>query len=89
MKVTPIILEFHTFDSSTSWFELQYEITEINMISYVHNYNNYSNFKVFENNSFVFPFVWINIFLIRNNNYYNWNIFVAKMYKLFLKLVKA
>ena len=58
------------------------------MTCYVLNYKNYSEFKVIEDNSFVFPFAWINKYLIRNDIYYNWNIFVPKMYKLSLMLQK-
>ena len=84
VNIAPIILKFDTFDSSTSWFELLFEITEINMTSYILNNKINSEF----NSSFVFPFASINKYLIRNNNYYNWNIYVKKMYKLSLKLMK-
>ena len=88
VAIAPIILTFHTFDSSGSWFELQFELTDIDMTCYVLNYKNYTEFKVIEDNSFVFPFALINKYLIRNDIYYNWNIFVPKMYKLSLKIQK-
>ena len=49
-------------------------------------YKTYSDFKVIEKNSFLFPFSWIHKFVIKNDIYYNWNIFVQKIHKLSLKL---
>ena len=46
------------------------------------------NFRLLRTIYFLFPFGWINRYLIRNYKYYNWNIFVPKMYKLFLKIMK-
>ena len=88
VRMAPIILKYHTFGSSKSWFELQYELTDINITSYIMNYKIYREFKIIENKYFVFPFGWINKYLVRNHNYYNWNIFVTKMNKLFLKIMK-
>ena len=86
--MAPIILTFHTFDTSQSWFELQYELNDINITSYVQNFKNYNDFQIIENNSFVFPFGWINTYFIRNYVYHNWNIFVPKLYRLLLKIMK-
>ena len=83
-----VFVTFHTFDSSQSWFELQYELTDINITSYKLNYKNCNAFTIIENNSFVFPFGWINKYLIKIDSYYNWNIFVPKMYQLSLMLMK-
>ena len=88
VTMAPVILTFHRFDSSQSWFELQYELNDINITSYIQNFKNYNDFHIIENNSFVFPFGWINTYLIRNYKYHNWNIFVPKMYRLFLKIMK-
>ena len=86
VETAPVILIFHTFDSSKSKFELQYELTDINVTNYILNYKNCSDLKVIEGSLFLFPFTWINKYLIRNDAYYNWNIFVSKMHKLSLKL---
>ena len=89
ISIAPIILRFHTVNLSSSYFELQYQITNLNLTSYMVYYKTYSEFKVIENNSFLFPFSWIHKFVIRNDIYYNWNIFVPKIHKLSLKLRKG
>ena len=88
VKLTPMVLTFHTYQSSRSQFELQYELTDVDLTSYTLNYKNYSEFSVIEKKSFLFPFAWINKYCIQKDIFYNWNIFVPKMYKLILKLKK-
>ena len=46
---------------------------------------NFSKFKNIENGSNVMPFSWIHKYVFRKDIYYNWNIFVPKMFKLLIE----
>ena len=49
----------------------------------------YSGFHLTESNSSVLPYSVINEYRVINENYYNWNIFESKMFKLYMQLTKA
>ena len=89
VSIAPITLEFHTFESSVSYFEIQYQLTYLNLTTFLINLRNYSVFRNIENKSNIFPFSWIHKYVFRNDIYFNWNIFVPKMFKLSLNIIKV
>ena len=89
VSIAPITLTHHIFDLSLSYFELQYQLTNLNLTTSMINYRNYSVFRDIENKSNVIPFSWTHKYVFKNDIYYNWNIFVPKMFKLSLTLSKV
>ena len=84
----PITLEFYTVESSTSYFEFQYQLTHVNLTTFLIHHRSYSAFQDIENKSNVHPFSWVNKYIFRMAIYYNWNILVPKIFKLLLKFSK-
>ena len=89
VSIAPITLEFHTVESSLSYFELQYQLTHLNLTISMLHYRTYSVFRDIEIKSNILPFSWIHKYVFRNDVYINWNIFVPKMFKLSLNLSKV
>ena len=52
-------------------------------------YRNHSVFREIESKANILPFHWIHKYALKKDIYYNWNIFVPKMFKLSLTLSKV
>ena len=84
-----ITLEFYTFDSFRSYFMLQYQINNYNLTSSMLTQKHCIEFNSIESNCSVLPYSSISNYKLMSENYYNWNIFVSKMFKLSVQLTKA
>ena len=89
VSTAPIMLEFHTFQFSSSQFMLQYQVTGTILKTFLHKYKSYKNFGIIENMNFPHPFSWNHIYFMANISHLVWNIFVPKMYILLLKITKV
>ena len=79
-----ITLVFHTFNYSRSYFILQYQLTNDELSTSMLTNKMFNDLKVVFKNSFVF-----HKYVLANDIYYNWNIFVSKMFKLSIILIKV
>ena len=86
---TLVTIEFYTFDSFRSSFLLQYQITSYNFTTSMLTQKNYNGFAFIESNSLVLPYSLIHKYKVIKENYYSWNIFESKMFKLSLELTRA
>ena len=85
----PIALEFFTHELSWSKFILNYQLTN-KILSTIHfRYTNENSFSNIEHTGFVYPFSWIHKYCIAKASYYMWNTLVPKMFKVFIKVLKA
>ena len=75
---------FHTFNYSTSYFILQYQLTNDKLSTSMLNNKIYRDLKVTFKNSFVFY-----KYVLANVTYYHWNLFVSKMFKPSIILMKV
>ena len=88
-SLSPITLDFQTFELSTSTFTLKYQITDTILKTVMHNFKNCDDINVVENITFVHPFSWNHIYILENTSHYTWNIIVPKMYRLLIKFLKV
>ena len=79
-----ITLAFHAFNYSSSYFVLQYQVTNDQLSTSMLTKKTYHDLKATFKNSFVF-----HKYVLAKNIYYNWNIFVSKMFKLSIILMKG
>ena len=78
---TPITLHFHTFVDSISYFIAQYQLTNYDLSTSVLTNKNYQDFQITDNIPFVF-----HKYVVAKHIYYNWNICVFKMFKIYITL---
>ena len=83
---TKITVEFHTFELSTSQFVFNYQLSNKLTSNIMLSCPHYKDFTDIERYSFLSPFSWIHVYYIKNYTYYTWNVFVPKMFKIFLIL---
>ena len=86
---TPIVMEFYTYDLSWSKFILNYQLTHKILSTILFRYKNENSFYYIEHTGFVYPYSWMHKYSIANASYYLWNMLVPKMFKLFIKILKA
>ena len=75
---------FHTFNYSTSYFILQYQLTNDKVSTSMLTNKTLNDLKVTFKSSFVF-----HKYVLANVIYYNWNLFVSKMFKISIILMKV
>ena len=78
---TPITLHFHTFVDSISYFIAQYQLTIDDLSTPVLINKNYQDFQITDNIIFV-----LHTYVVAKHIYYNWNIHVFKMFKIYITL---
>ena len=79
-----ITLAFHTFNYSRSYFMLQHQLTTDKLSTFMFTNKTLNNPTVDFKNSFV-----SHKYILANDIYYNWNIFVSKMFKLCIIPIKV
>ena len=84
---SPITLEFHSFEMSTSEIVLKYQITGAILTTYLYSFRNYKNFSDIENTTFIHPFSWNHNYILANICHHTWNIVVPKMYRISIKFL--
>ena len=78
---TPITLHFHTFVDSISYFIAQYQLTNDDLSTPVLINKNYQDFQITDNIIFV-----LHKYVVAKDIYYNGNICVFKMFKIYVTL---